>query len=95
MTAPNRAQREAWNGDSGSRSAADADRRDRILAPIAEELLSAAALTGGANVLDVGCGCGATTLAAAERCADALNAIAGPDGVWLGAGINLITATRP
>jgi len=69
MSAPNRVQREAWNGDSGNRWAADADRRDRILAPIAEELLSAAALTEGENVLDLGCGCGATTIAAAERCA--------------------------
>ena len=39
---PNRAQFEAWNGESGNRWVADADRRDAVLAPIAEALLTAA-----------------------------------------------------
>jgi SAM-dependent methyltransferase len=57
---------EAWNGDSGQRWVADADRRDHILAPVADALLAAAHLTRGEAVVDIGCGCGATTLAAAR-----------------------------
>jgi ubiquinone/menaquinone biosynthesis C-methylase UbiE len=72
----NAAQHAAWNGDSGYRWVADAYRRDRILAPIADALLSAADLRPGDRVLDVGCGCGATTLAAASTVA--------PDGEVVG-----------
>ena len=57
---------EAWNGDSGRRWVADADRRDRVLAPVADALLAAADLTIGEGVADIGCGCGATALAAAR-----------------------------
>ena len=59
----------AWNGDSGQRWVADADRRDRVLAPIAHALLDAARLGPGDRVLDIGCGCGATTLDAARAVA--------------------------
>lgn len=57
---------EAWNGDSGHRWVVDADRRDHILAPVADALLAAAHLTPGEAVVDIGCGCGATTLGAAR-----------------------------
>jgi SAM-dependent methyltransferase len=57
---------EAWNGDSGHRWVVDADRRDHILAPVADALLAAAQLSVGETVVDIGCGCGATTLAAAQ-----------------------------
>lgn len=66
MTVVNREQFDAWNGDSGRRWAQEADRRDAILAPIAAALLASANLTPGEHVLDIGCGCGATTLAAAR-----------------------------
>jgi SAM-dependent methyltransferase len=59
-------QYQAWNGDSGYRWVTDADRRDRILAPVADALMDAARLTTGEAVVDIGCGCGATTLAAAH-----------------------------
>lgn len=59
-------QYEAWNGDSGQRWVIDADRRDHILAPVADALLAAANVGAGEAVVDVGCGCGATTLAAAQ-----------------------------
>jgi ubiquinone/menaquinone biosynthesis C-methylase UbiE len=65
-----------WNGDSGRRWVADPDRRDRVLAPVSDALLAAAALRPGEAVLDIGCGCGATTLAAARLVA--------PEGVVTG-----------
>ncbi len=58
-------QFESWNGDSGNRWVARADERDQVLAPVADALFAAAALTPGCRVLDLGCGCGATTLRAA------------------------------
>jgi SAM-dependent methyltransferase len=57
---------DAWNGDSGRRWADEADRRDRVLAPFADVLLDAAGLSPGERVVDIGCGCGATTLEAAR-----------------------------
>jgi SAM-dependent methyltransferase len=64
MTVANAEQHAAWNGESGQRWVAGADRRDLVLAPIGDLLLDAAAIHDGDRVLDVGCGCGATTLAA-------------------------------
>ena len=58
---------ENWNGESGVRWSADADRRDRVLAPIGDALIDAARLRQGERVLDVGCGCGATAIAASNR----------------------------
>lgn len=60
----NTEQFEAWNGESGRRWVADPDRRDLVLQPVADALLEVAQLQAGERVLDVGCGCAATTLAA-------------------------------
>jgi ubiquinone/menaquinone biosynthesis C-methylase UbiE len=68
-TIANTDQYAAWNGDSGRRWIADPDRRDRVMAPIADALLDAARLGSSDRVLDIGCGCGATTLAAARAVA--------------------------
>jgi ubiquinone/menaquinone biosynthesis C-methylase UbiE len=65
----NAAQYAAWNGESGQRWIAHPDRRDRVMAPIAGALLDAARLAPGEHVVDIGCGCGATTLAAARAVA--------------------------
>lgn len=72
MTTVNQTQRDTWNGDSGLRWVADADRRDAVLAPVADALLAAARIQPGESILDLGCGCGATTVTAATQ--------AGPDG---------------
>lgn len=77
MTRANQAQCDAWNGDSGLRWVADADRRDAVLAPVAHALLEAAQLQPGERVLDLGCGCGITTIAAARAVAP--GAVSGAD----------------
>jgi ubiquinone/menaquinone biosynthesis C-methylase UbiE len=71
-------QFDSWNGESGLRWVADPDRRDRVLQPVADALLEAAGLNAGEHVLDIGCGCGATTLAAARAVA-ARGAVLGAD----------------
>jgi SAM-dependent methyltransferase len=70
-TGANASQFDAWNGESGRRWVATADARDRVLAPAAEGLLAAADPKPGMRVLDIGCGCGATTIMAAKRVGDA------------------------
>ena len=67
----NQAQSEAWNGESGTRWVTAADERDRILEPVADALFAAAGMTTGLRVLDIGCGCGVTTLRAAALVGDA------------------------
>ena len=63
-TQANQSEFDRWNGDRGKGWVDDADQRDVALAPVAAELLAAAQLAPGELVLDIGCGCGATTLAA-------------------------------
>ena len=60
-------QRDYWNGPDSSEWVVEADRFDAMLAPWGEHVFDAGALAAGERVLDVGCGNGATTLAAAAR----------------------------
>jgi ubiquinone/menaquinone biosynthesis C-methylase UbiE len=55
-----------WNGPGGRRWIDRQEMQDGILAPVAERLLKSAGAAPGDRVIDVGCGCGATTLAVAR-----------------------------
>ena len=67
----NSEQIEYWNGDAGAMWAKRQDRMDALLAPISEATLGACSVKAGDKVLDVGCGCGDTTLRFAARGATA------------------------
>ena len=67
----NETQIEHWNGDEARHWIDEQDRYDRQLAPFATELLRTAAIGPADRVLDIGCGCGGTTMIAARDAADA------------------------
>lgn len=65
-----------WNGRAGAAWTDLHDRTDEMFLPITAALMDAARLRPGERVLDVGCGCGDTTLRAA--------AALGPGGAVVG-----------
>ena len=78
MKTANHDQVEYWNNSEATGDwVTYQDRFDRMLEPFARLILDAAGLAPGKQVLDVGCGCGATTLAAARAVAP--GAVAGID----------------
>ena len=82
MTTPNLDQAAHWNSEAGAGHwVANQARHDRMLEPFLPMIIDAAAIRPGDRVLDIGCGCGATTRAAAS--------LAGPAAVT---GIDLSAA---
>jgi SAM-dependent methyltransferase len=69
-----------WNGESGERWVANQARLDHMLAVFGQATIQAAAPARGEQVMDVGCGAGASALALAER--------VGPGGHVLGIDIS-------
>jgi cyclopropane fatty-acyl-phospholipid synthase-like methyltransferase len=69
-----------WNGPGGRHWTERQEMQDGVLAPVSQVLIGAAAIAAGECVLDIGCGCGATTLEIAAR--------VGPGGHALGLDIS-------
>lgn len=60
-------QIEYWNAEAAARWVESQELLDRQLAPITDALIEAAAIAPGIAVLDVGCGCGETSVLASQR----------------------------
>jgi len=60
--ADNVAQADYWGGQAGRRWRDHQDHQDELLRPISDRLAAAAKPKPGERVIDVGCGCGATTI---------------------------------
>ncbi len=82
----NVAQAEYWNGTGGRSWADHHDRHDALLRPISDRLLQLADAKPGEFVLDIGCGCGATTVDFADRVA--------PEGEALGLDVSATMLDR-
>ena len=67
MPAPNAAEIENWNDAVGRTWAMLHERLDRQIAPIGRAAMARAGFETGDRVLDVGCGCGETTLEIAGK----------------------------
>jgi SAM-dependent methyltransferase len=69
-----------WNGPAGQRWTDRQAAQDVLLAPVSEILIDRARVSVGERIVDVGCGCGSTTIALAQR--------TGPSGHVLGVDIS-------
>jgi ubiquinone/menaquinone biosynthesis C-methylase UbiE len=56
-----------WNGPGGQHWTDRQQTQDILLAPVSDILIDRAKAKAGERIVDVGCGCGATTIAFAER----------------------------
>jgi SAM-dependent methyltransferase len=69
-----------WNGPGGQRWTDRQQAQDIMLAPVSDVLIDRARASAGERIVDVGCGCGATSVALAQR--------VGPAGHVLGIDIS-------
>jgi ubiquinone/menaquinone biosynthesis C-methylase UbiE len=75
-----------WNGPGGQHWTERQQVQDTLLAPISDILIDRAKPRAGERIVDVGCGCGATTIAFAQR--------VGPAGHVFGIDISAPMLTR-
>jgi SAM-dependent methyltransferase len=80
MAADNDEQIALWNEETGRRWTEQQERLDRLIAPFGDEAMRVAAVKEGERLLDVGCGCGDTTLSLARA--------VGADGFVLGVDVS-------
>jgi len=80
LAGPNAEQIQYWNEGAGESWAAREQTLDRLIAPIGERVLALADAAPGERVVDVGCGCGATSLELGHR--------VGPKGAVLGVDVS-------
>lgn len=85
-TGPNADQIEFWNGDAAKRWVTLGERMDAMLRPLGHAAMDRAAPAPGQSVLDVGCGCGETTIDLAQRVA--------PGGSVTGIDISTVMLSR-
>lgn len=67
---PNARQREDWNNDTGRQWLERHQAVDRQIAPFGRRAMDRAEIEPGQRVIDVGCGCGETTVEIAARVGD-------------------------
>lgn len=60
-----------WNGPNGQRWTDRQAEQDVLLAPVSRALIDRATVRPGERIIDIGCGCGSTSIALAERVAPA------------------------
>ena len=77
---PNADQIEFWNSPAGDKWTAFMEAQDRMLGSLGELAMAAADIAPGQRIIDIGCGCGTTTLELARR--------TGPSGHVLGIDIS-------